>query len=64
MKKTPDYFLNKKSQIYYAHQWAEAGAYRCLDSCRPDKNVVVLEKDGKLPDPTNMYWVPSGLQES
>lgn len=52
MKKTPDYFLNKKSQIYYAHQWAEAGAYRCLDTCRPGENTVALSKDGRLPDLT------------
>lgn len=53
MKKMPDYFLNKKGQVYYAHQWAEAGAYRCLDSCQTGKNVVVLESDGSLPDPTH-----------
>lgn len=52
MKKTPECLMNKKSQVYYAHQWAEAGAYRCLDTCQPDKNVVVIDKDGRLPDPT------------
>jgi len=52
MKKTPECLMNKKNQVYYAHQWAEAGAYRCLDTCQPDKNVVVMEKDGMLPDPT------------
>ena len=52
MKRMSDYSLNKKSQIYYAHQWAEAGAYRCIDTCRPYKNVVVMDKDGSLPDPT------------
>jgi len=51
VKKTADFFLNK-SQIYCAHQWAKAGAYRYLDTCQPDKNVVVMEKDGRLPDPT------------
>jgi len=43
-------YSNKKSQAYYANQWAEAGVYRCIDPCLPEHETVTLEKDGILPD--------------
>lgn len=48
--------LKGENQTYFAGQWAEAGVYRCLDPCPPGEEIVVLSKEGILPDPTH-GWV-------
>lgn len=52
MKRKTQTCVNKKDHTYYSNQWAEAGVYRCLDTHWPQKDIVILEKDGILPDPT------------
>ena len=49
-------YLGKENQLYYAGQWSEAGVYVCLDPCAPEERLVVMTRDGILPDPTH-GWI-------